>query len=142
MFHDEHDKTASSNIATEKCGLVFIPLVLVPVPISLIRLALLVGVLFQQFLYGDEAVALFLQLRERLAKAFDGLAAVSAAVVHQDDVAGAGALDALGNNVGAGLLPVGGINVPADFCRYNAFKIGGNRSVKIAAWATENSVSS
>ena len=105
-------------------------------------MALLVGVLFQQFLYGDEAVALFLQLRERLAKAFDGLAAVSAAVVHQDDVAGAGALDALGNNVGAGLLPVGGINVPADFCRYNAFKIGGNRSVKIAAWATENSVSS
>mgnify|MGYP007084362840 FL=1 len=102
----------------------------------------MVGVLFQQFLYGDEAVALFLQLRERLAKAFDGLAAVSAAVVHQDDVAGAGALDALGNNVGAGLLPVGGINVPADFCRYNAFKIGGNRSVKIAAWATENSVSS
>ena len=99
-------------------------------------------VLFQQFLYGDEAVALFLQLRERLAKAFDGLAAVAAAIVHQDDVAGAGALDALGNNVGAGLLPVGGINVPADFRRNNAFKVGGNRSVKIAAWATENSVSS
>lgn len=38
-----------------------------------------------------------------------------------------------------GLLPVGGINVPADFRRNNAFKVGGNRSVKIAAWATENS---
>ena len=102
----------------------------------------MVGVLLQQLLYGDEAVALFLHLGKRLAEALNGLAAIAAAVVHQDDVAGAGALNALGDNVGTGLLPVGGVNVPANFCRDNAFKVGGNRSVEIAARATENSASS
>ena len=104
----------------------------------LVRLAFLVGVLLNQLLHGDEAVALLLQLGQRLLQACYRLATVAATVVHQDDVAGACALDTLRDNIGAGTLPVGSVHVPADFRRYEAVKVGCNRRIEVAAGATED----
>ena len=66
------------------------------------------------------------------------MAAVAAAVVHQDNVAGLRAFDALGNNIGAGLLPVGGVDVPADFRSDDAVEVGSHAGIEVAARAAED----
>lgn len=91
----------------------------------------LVGVAIEQFLDRDEGVALFLELGKRLAQARDRLGAVAATVVHQDDASAAGTCDALGDDVGSGFLPVGGVDVPSDLGRDDAVEAQATESSKL-----------
>ena len=71
-------------------------------------------VVLQELAYRDEAVALLLQLGEGLLQRLDGLRAVAAAVVHEDDASRLRFHDAARDGVRSRAPPVFGVDVPSD----------------------------